>query len=54
MTTEDIILAALILAAVIGGFIGAEYGSRWFPNPTIQKLLAIVLLIAGAKMIATA
>lgn len=42
------------IAAVIGGFIGAEYGSRRLPNPTIQKLLAIVLLIAGAKMIATA
>jgi hypothetical protein len=42
------------VAAVIGGFIGAEYGSRRLPNPTIQKLLAIVLLIAGVKMIATA
>jgi uncharacterized membrane protein YfcA len=42
------------LAAVTGGFIGAEFGSKRFGNPVIQKLLAIVLLIAGAKMIATA
>lgn len=42
------------VVAVIGGFIGAEYGSRRLPNPSIQKLLALVLLVAGAKMIATA
>ncbi len=43
-----------IIAAVAGGFIGAEFGSRRLANPTIRKLLALVLLIAGAKMIATA
>jgi len=42
------------LAAVIGGFIGAEYGSKHFANPTIRKFLALVLLIAGGKMIWTA
>ncbi|MEQ1545625.1 sulfite exporter TauE/SafE family protein [Methyloglobulus sp.] len=42
------------IVVVIGGFIGAEYGSKRFGNPTIQKLLALVLVIAGAKMIATA
>ena len=42
------------VAAIVGGFIGAEFGSRRLPNPTIRKLLALVLLIAGAKMIATA
>lgn len=42
------------VAAVVGGFIGAEYGSRRLGNPAIQKLLAVVLAIAGAKMIATA
>lgn len=35
---------------VVGGFIGAEYGSKRFGNPTIQKLLAVVLVIAGVKM----
>lgn len=42
------------VAAVVGGFIGAEYGSRRFGNPAIKKLLAVVLAIAGVKMIATA
>ncbi|MEJ5359332.1 MAG: sulfite exporter TauE/SafE family protein [Desulfobacterales bacterium] len=39
-------------AAGAGGLVGAEYGSRRLGNPAIQKLLAGVLLIAGAKMIA--
>jgi uncharacterized protein len=42
------------VAAVVGGFVGAEYGSKRLGNPTIQKILAVVLVIAGAKMIATA
>lgn len=41
------------LAAVAGGFIGSEYGSKRFGNPAIKKLLAIVLLVAGGKMIVT-
>lgn len=41
------------VAAVMGGYIGAEYGSKRLGNPAIQKLLAVVLVIAGAKMIAT-
>jgi uncharacterized protein len=39
--------------AVVGGFIGAEYGCKRLGSPTIQKLLAIVLLVAGAKMLLT-
>jgi uncharacterized membrane protein YfcA len=42
------------IAAVAGGLIGAEYGSRRLANPVIKKLLALVLAIAGAKMILTA
>lgn len=42
------------VAAVVGGYVGAEYGSKRLGNPIIQKLLAVVLVIAGAKMIATA
>lgn len=38
-------------AAVIGGFVGAEYGSRRLGNSMIQKLLALVLVIAGLKMV---
>lgn len=39
---------SLILA---GGFIGAEYRSKRLGNPTIQRLLALVLPIAGIKML---
>lgn len=42
------------LAAVIGGYIGAEYGSKRLTNPTIRKILALVLVVAGIKMLATA
>jgi len=41
------------VAAVAGGYIGAEYGSKRLGNPAIQKLLAVVLVVAGVKMIAT-
>jgi uncharacterized protein len=47
-------LISWAFAAVIGGLIGAEYGSRRLANPTIRQLLALVLLIAGFKMILTA
>lgn len=42
------------LAAVVGGYLGAEFGSKRLSNPNIRKLLALVLLVAGAKMLATA
>jgi uncharacterized protein len=38
------------IAALIGGLIGAEYGSKRLNNATIRKILALVLLFAGAKM----
>jgi len=41
------------IAAVIGGYIGAEYGSKRLASPMIKRLLSLVLLIAGIKMIAT-
>jgi len=41
------------LAAAAGGLIGSEYGSKRLTNPTIRKLLALVLVIAGAKMVAS-
>jgi uncharacterized membrane protein YfcA len=40
-------------AAVIGGYIGAEYGSKRFGNLTLIRLLAVVLIIAGLKMMFT-
>jgi uncharacterized protein len=36
------------LAAIAGGWMGAEYGSKRLANPTIRKLLALVLLFAGS------
>jgi len=40
-----------IIAAVLGGLIGADYGSRRLGNPAIKKLLSLVLLLAGSKML---
>lgn len=40
-------------AAVIGGYIGAEYGSKRLGSLTLKRLLAIVLIIAGLKMMFT-
>jgi uncharacterized protein len=41
----------LAVAVLIGGWLGAEYGSRRFTNPFIRRLLAVVLAVAGAKML---
>jgi len=38
-------------AAVIGGLIGAELGSRRIGTPTFRRLLAAVLVVAGIKLI---
>lgn len=39
------------LAAVVGGLAGSEFGSRRLANVTIRRLLALVLVVAGVKMI---
>ena len=39
------------IAVLIGGWLGAEYGSRRFANPFIRRMLAVVLAVAGAKML---
>ena len=41
----------LAVTVLIGGWLGAEYGSRRFTNPFIRRLLAVVLASAGAKMV---
>lgn len=41
----------LMAAVLVGGWAGAEYGSRRFANPLIRQLLAVVLGIAGGKMV---
>lgn len=40
------------IAVLIGGYIGAEFGSKRLGNPAIQRLLALVLLVAGLKLVA--
>ena len=42
------ILAAAVL---VGGWLGAEYGSRRFANPVVRRVLAVVLALAGGKMV---
>jgi hypothetical protein len=38
-------------AVLVGGWLGAEYGSRRFANPLVRRVLAVVLALAGGKMI---
>jgi len=55
-STQDFPTLALGLAvtATVGGFLGAVCGSQQFSAVVIKRLLAIVLLIAGGKLILTA
>lgn len=38
-------------AVLIGGWLGAEYGSRRFANPVVRRVLGVVLALAGGKMV---
>jgi uncharacterized membrane protein YfcA len=38
-------------AVLAGGWLGAEYGSRRFANPLVRRMLAVVLALAGGKMV---
>jgi len=42
---------ALAAAVLAGGWLGAEYGSRRFANPVVRRVLAMVLAVAGSKMV---
>lgn len=44
---------SLLIAVALGGGLGAYIGSRRIQSPVIKKLLAVVLLIAGLKLIFT-
>jgi uncharacterized membrane protein YfcA len=44
---------SLLAAAAFGGLIGSHLGSRRFEPAVIKRLLAIVLVIAGTKLILT-
>jgi uncharacterized membrane protein YfcA len=43
----------LLVAAALGGSLGSYFGSRRIQSAAIKKLLALVLLIAGLKLIFT-
>jgi uncharacterized membrane protein YfcA len=51
--TFDSMLPYWLVAAVAGGLIGSELGSRHLANPTLRRLLAAVLIIAGLKLMLT-
>jgi uncharacterized protein len=40
-------------AAMVGGWIGAGYGSKNMASTNLRRLLAVVLIIAGLKLILT-
>lgn len=46
-------LLPLLIAAALGGLVGSYFGSRRIEPHAIKKLLAMVLLIAGFKLILT-
>ena len=57
-TALGIVVGALTLGSAapylvngLGGLIGASYGSRRLGNNAMRQALAVVLVIAGAKMI---
>lgn len=39
------------VAAVVGGWIGASYGSKGAPTPVLRQLLSLVLIVAGVKLV---
>jgi uncharacterized membrane protein YfcA len=39
------------VAAVLGGWAGASYGSKRAPAPVLRQLLSVVLVVAGVKLI---
>lgn len=47
----DPVAAPLLVAAVLGGFLGSYLGSRRLPVHAIRRVLAAVLVVAGVKLI---
>jgi len=43
--------APLAIVAVAGGVLGSHFGSRHFPQLLVKRMLAVVLLIAGLKLV---
>jgi uncharacterized membrane protein YfcA len=49
-----LLIPVLVVTAMLGGLIGAELGACRLAPMRLRKVLAVVLVVAGAKMIATA
>ena len=47
-------IAVLVMTAMLGGMLGAELGARRLAPRHLRKVLAVVLAVAGVKMIAMA
>jgi uncharacterized protein len=45
------VLPLWLIAVGIGGWIGAEYGSKRWGNTQVRRALAVVMVIAGIKLI---
>lgn len=43
----------LVPIVIVGGYVGAEYGSKHISIPMLRRLLALVLVIAGLKLMFT-
>jgi uncharacterized membrane protein YfcA len=47
-------IGGMVVAAVVGGVIGTEFGARRLAPRHLRKVLAVVLVIAGTRMILAA
>lgn len=41
----------LLIAALVGGYLGSEFGSKHLKSSTAQRLLALLLFVIGIKML---
>lgn len=48
------LLVPALFAVLAGAFFGARAGARWFRPSTVRWMLALVLLLAGGKLLAGA
>jgi uncharacterized membrane protein YfcA len=46
-------LPVFVAAALLGGFVGTQLGIRWFSVRTLQRALAVVLVVAALKFVLT-
>ncbi len=44
-------LSYFVVAALLGGVIGTQFGIRWLGNSALQRVLGFVLLVAGGKFL---